>query len=86
MTGSKFLVESDHARILVDCGLFQGFADLRRRNWDRLACDASDIHAVVVTHGPPGPLRLPASPGQARLPRADPDRLPHGPPRRDRPA
>ncbi|WP_406364846.1 MBL fold metallo-hydrolase RNA specificity domain-containing protein [Streptomyces sp. NBC_01546] len=50
VTGSKFLVESDHARILVDCGLFQGFADLRRRNWEKLACDASDIHAVVVTH------------------------------------
>ncbi|MFB7462299.1 MBL fold metallo-hydrolase [Streptomyces sp. NPDC056224] len=50
VTGSKFLVESDHARVLVDCGLFQGFADLRRRNWAKLACDASDIHAVVVTH------------------------------------
>ncbi|MFJ8383967.1 MBL fold metallo-hydrolase RNA specificity domain-containing protein [Streptomyces sp. NPDC094438] len=50
VTGSKFLVESDHARILVDCGLFQGFADLRRRNWQPLPCDASDIHAVVVTH------------------------------------
>ncbi|MFI8438269.1 MBL fold metallo-hydrolase RNA specificity domain-containing protein [Streptomyces sp. NPDC079020] len=50
VTGSKFLVESDHARILVDCGLFQGFADLRRRNWERFARDASDIHAVVVTH------------------------------------
>ncbi|MCY0939761.1 MBL fold metallo-hydrolase RNA specificity domain-containing protein [Streptomyces antarcticus] len=50
VTGSKFLVESDHARILVDCGLFQGFADLRRRNWEKLACDASDIHAVVITH------------------------------------
>ncbi|MEV6719477.1 MBL fold metallo-hydrolase [Streptomyces xanthochromogenes] len=50
VTGSKFLVESDHARILVDCGLFQGLADLRRRNWDRLPCDAADIHAVVVTH------------------------------------
>ncbi|MER5928756.1 hypothetical protein [Streptomyces sp. NPDC002054] len=35
VTGSKFLVESDHARILVDCGLFQGVADLRRRNWDK---------------------------------------------------
>ncbi|WP_314245193.1 MBL fold metallo-hydrolase RNA specificity domain-containing protein [Streptomyces kutzneri] len=34
VTGSKFLIESDHARILVDCGLFQGVADLRRRNWD----------------------------------------------------
>ncbi|MFE2144272.1 MBL fold metallo-hydrolase, partial [Streptomyces sp. NPDC059456] len=50
VTGSKFLVESDHARILVDCGLFQGVADLRRRNWAKLPCDASDIHAVVVTH------------------------------------
>ncbi|MFE0646996.1 MBL fold metallo-hydrolase RNA specificity domain-containing protein [Streptomyces sp. NPDC059534] len=50
VTGSKFLVESDRARILVDCGLFQGFADLRRRNWERFARDAADIHAVVVTH------------------------------------
>ncbi|MEV5276978.1 MBL fold metallo-hydrolase [Streptomyces sp. NPDC052811] len=50
VTGSKFLVESDHARVLVDCGLFQGLADLRRRNWAPLPCDASDIHAVVVTH------------------------------------
>ncbi|MFF7295463.1 MBL fold metallo-hydrolase RNA specificity domain-containing protein [Streptomyces sp. NPDC008265] len=50
VTGSKFLVESDHARILVDCGLFQGVADLRRRNWDKLPCDARDIRAVVVTH------------------------------------
>lgn len=30
VTGSKFLVESDNARILLDCGLFQGLADLRR--------------------------------------------------------
>ncbi|MET7380609.1 MBL fold metallo-hydrolase [Streptomyces sp. NPDC005526] len=50
VTGSKFLVESDHARVLVDCGLFQGLADLRRRNWRRLPCDAEDIEAVVVTH------------------------------------
>ncbi|MER6628964.1 MBL fold metallo-hydrolase [Streptomyces sp. NPDC000987] len=50
VTGSKFLVESDHARVLVDCGLFQGLADLRRRNWRTLPCDAEDIDAVVVTH------------------------------------
>ncbi|WP_327418591.1 CBS domain-containing protein [Streptomyces sp. NBC_01233] len=50
VTGSKFLIEGDHARILVDWGLFQGVADLRRRNWDKLPCDASDIRAVVVTH------------------------------------
>lgn len=50
VTGSKFLVESDHARVLVDCGLFQGLADLRRRNWRELPCDGADIEAVVVTH------------------------------------
>ncbi|MEU6378710.1 MBL fold metallo-hydrolase [Streptomyces sp. NPDC046909] len=50
VTGSKFLVESDHARVLVDCGLFQGLADLRRRNWRRLPCDGADIETVVVTH------------------------------------
>ncbi|MFJ9898282.1 MBL fold metallo-hydrolase RNA specificity domain-containing protein [Streptomyces sp. NPDC091280] len=50
VTGSKFLVESDHARVLVDCGLFQGMADLRRRNWRELPCDAADIEAVVITH------------------------------------
>ncbi|MFJ9116843.1 MBL fold metallo-hydrolase RNA specificity domain-containing protein [Streptomyces sp. NPDC102394] len=50
VTGSKFLVESDHARVLVDCGLFQGIAELRRRNWRELPCDGADIEAVVVTH------------------------------------
>ncbi|MFC8246248.1 MBL fold metallo-hydrolase [Streptomyces chartreusis] len=50
VTGSKFLVESDHARVLVECGLFQGLADLRRRNWRGLSCGAADIEAVVVTH------------------------------------
>ncbi|WP_392675277.1 MBL fold metallo-hydrolase [Streptomyces sp. LN785] len=50
VTGSKFLIEIDHARVLLECGLFQGFADLRRRNWAKLPCDASDIHAVVITH------------------------------------
>jgi metallo-beta-lactamase family protein len=50
VTGSKFLVETDHARVLVDCGLFQGLADLRRRNWRGLPCDGADIESVVITH------------------------------------
>ncbi|GAU70519.1 putative ribonuclease [Streptomyces sp. NBRC 110611] len=50
VTGSKFLIESDHVRLLVDCGLFQGVADLRRLNWRRLPCDADSVHAVVLTH------------------------------------
>lgn len=39
VTGSKLLVETDHARIMVDCGLFQGIAELRRRNWRRLPAE-----------------------------------------------
>ena len=50
VTGSKTLVETDEARALVDCGLFQGERDLRRRNWQPLPVAASDIHAVVLTH------------------------------------
>ncbi|MFI9722663.1 MBL fold metallo-hydrolase RNA specificity domain-containing protein [Streptomyces sp. NPDC052396] len=50
VTGSKFMVETDHVRILVDCGLFQGLADLRRKNWRPLPAEASTIHAIVLTH------------------------------------
>ncbi|WP_370417628.1 MBL fold metallo-hydrolase [Streptomyces sp. QH1-20] len=50
VTGSKFMVETDHVRVLVDCGLFQGPAELRRLNWRRFPVDASAVHAVVLTH------------------------------------
>ena len=33
VTGSKTLVRAGDARVLVDCGLFQGLKHLRRRNW-----------------------------------------------------
>ncbi len=33
VTGSKFLLEHDGFRVLVDCGLFQGLKELRLRNW-----------------------------------------------------
>jgi metallo-beta-lactamase family protein len=50
VTGSKYLVEAGAHRVLVDCGLFQGLRDLRRRNWDPLPVDAASIDAVVLTH------------------------------------
>ncbi|MFD7643395.1 MBL fold metallo-hydrolase RNA specificity domain-containing protein [Kitasatospora sp. NPDC059795] len=50
VTGSKFMVETDHARIMIDCGLFQGLADLRRRNRRPLPLDPADVHCVVLTH------------------------------------
>jgi metallo-beta-lactamase family protein len=36
VTGSKHLLDVDGRRILVDCGLFQGFKELRLRNWEPL--------------------------------------------------
>ncbi|RZI42884.1 MBL fold metallo-hydrolase [Herbaspirillum sp. HC18] len=50
VTGSKYLVTAGKTRILVDCGLFQGFKQLRLRNWAKLPVDASAIDAVVLTH------------------------------------
>jgi metallo-beta-lactamase family protein len=50
VTGSKFLLETPDARVLVDCGLFQGGRDWRRRNWDDLPFDPTAVDAVVLTH------------------------------------
>ena len=36
VTGSKYLLEVENKKILVDCGLFQGLKDLRLRNWNPL--------------------------------------------------
>lgn len=50
VTGSKYLVESNGARILVDAGLFQGLKELRERNWQELPFSPGDLDAVVLTH------------------------------------
>jgi len=50
VTGSKYLVEADGGRILVDCGMFQGLKKLRLLNWDRPAFEPSSVQAIVLTH------------------------------------
>jgi len=50
VTGSKYLLTIDHQRVLVDCGLFQGFKELRLKNWDKLPIDPAAIDAVFITH------------------------------------
>src|ERR687898_3353925 len=50
VTGSKYLLDVNGRKILVDCGLFQGLKELRLRNWEPLPIDPSDISAVVLTH------------------------------------
>ncbi|MCH8501979.1 MAG: MBL fold metallo-hydrolase [Aliidiomarina sp.] len=50
VTGSKYLVETENTRILIDCGLFQGYKWLRRRNWQPLPLGIDKVDAVVLTH------------------------------------
>lgn len=50
VTGSKYLIESDGRRVLVDCGLFQGLKELRERNWQDPPFDPRALDAVVITH------------------------------------
>lgn len=50
VTGSKYLIETGSHRILVDCGLFQGYKLLRERNWAPFPIEPSLIDAVVLTH------------------------------------
>jgi metallo-beta-lactamase family protein len=50
VTGSKYLLEHDGKRVLVDCGLFQGLKELRLRNWAEFPVPPGEIDAVVLTH------------------------------------
>jgi len=50
VTGSRYLVESESSRVLVDCGLFQGYKKLRERNWSPPGFTPASVDAVVLTH------------------------------------
>lgn len=50
VTGSKYLIEHQDKKILVDCGLFQGVRELRERNWQDPPFDPREIDAVIITH------------------------------------
>lgn len=50
VTGSRFLLTTPRARVLIDCGLFQGLKPLRLRNWSEFPIDPSSVDAVVLTH------------------------------------
>ena len=50
VTGSKYLVRHNGKSLLIDCGLFQGYKQLRLRNWQPLPLEPGQIDAVVLTH------------------------------------
>jgi metallo-beta-lactamase family protein len=43
VTGSKYLLEANGERLMIDCGLFQGLKELRLRNWNPLPIPPSSI-------------------------------------------
>ncbi len=50
VTGSKYLVRHEGHSLLVDCGLFQGYKQLRLRNWTPLPIAPDAVDAVILTH------------------------------------
>lgn len=50
VTGSRFVVDTASARVLVDCGMFQGLKRLREMNWNPFPVDPASLDAVVLSH------------------------------------
>jgi metallo-beta-lactamase family protein len=50
VTGSQYLIESGSARLMVDCGMFQGEKALRLRNWAEPSFDPASVRWLVLTH------------------------------------
>ncbi len=50
VTGAKFLLDTGEARVLLECGLFQGLKELRLQNWEPPAFDPATLKAVLLSH------------------------------------
>jgi metallo-beta-lactamase family protein len=50
VTGSQYLLETDRARVLIDCGMFQGSPHDVLRNRVPLAYDPGTVDALLLTH------------------------------------
>ena len=50
VTGSQHLIETSSARILLDCGLFQGRGDETRPKNEHFRCSPQKIDLVILSH------------------------------------
>ena len=50
VSGSRYLVRCGGRSVLVDCGLFQGYKQLRLRNWSPLPFAPESLDAVLLSH------------------------------------
>lgn len=49
VTGSRHLLEFNHSKVMVDCGLYQE-RDLQSRNWQDFGVEPADVNAILLTH------------------------------------
>ena len=50
VTGSCFMVDTEHSRFLVDCGMFQGSKSIKELNYGPFQFEVKDIDFVLLTH------------------------------------
>src|SRR6266566_6263031 len=50
VTGSQYLLDTGDARVLIDCGMFQGSPNETVRNRLPFAYDPREIDALLLTH------------------------------------
>ena len=50
VTGSRYLLDINGTRMLVDCGLFQGSKTNRKRNWEPFPIEPAAIDRLLLTH------------------------------------
>ncbi len=50
VTGSRFLLTTSRARVLIDCGMFQGSPNESIRNRIPLGFDPTTLNAILLTH------------------------------------
>ncbi len=50
VTGSRYLVDHPSGKLLIDCGLFQGYKQLRLKNWVPPPFEPKSIKSVLLTH------------------------------------
>jgi len=50
VTGSRFLLDSEKIKLLIDCGLFQGLKQDRLKNWEPFPIPPAEIDRVLLTH------------------------------------
>ena len=50
VTGSRFLLESEGYKLLVEAGMFQGLKELRLKNWESFPVNPAEINDIIITH------------------------------------